>query len=168
MTAGTVSPGSGAHVPILHLTVLLPSPTGDVSKVLQCVTLEDQCSQATDIYKFLNTSIPYLPRLNEGAKFYAALVNVPKTSLVKLIYYMGMGYIPIGANASPVDGKLIFLQVKGNADLGPPQPVCLTATVIEPKTVAVMMVAQFSTSINSKVEGYSYPLLARNAVNMSG
>ena len=81
---------------------------------------------------------------------------------------MGMGSIPIGADASPVDGKLLFLQGDGNADLGPPQLMCLPDTVVETKTVAVMTVAQLSTRITYKGAGYPYPLLARNAVNMPG
>ena len=79
-----------------------------------------------------------------------------------------MGSRPIGANTSPVDGKFIFLQGNSNADLVLPQRVCLPDTVVEPKTVAVMTVAQLSTIITSKGAGYSYPLLARNAVNTSG
>ena len=118
--------------------------------------------------QFLNNPSSSLPHLNEGAKCYANLVNVPKTSLVKLIYCMGMGSIPIGANTSPVDSKLIFFQGDGNMDLGPPQGVCLPDTMFEPKMAAVMTVAQLSTIITSKGAGYSYPLLARNAVNMSG
>ena len=167
-TAGTVSPVAGAHVPILHLTASLLVPNGDVLKGIQGVTFEDQHNQAMDIYEFLNTPSLYLPRLNEGAKCYEALVNVTKTSLVKFIYCMVMGSSLIGANASPVDGKLVFLQGNGNTDLGPPQPVCLPATVVEPNMVAVMTVTQLSTSITSKGSGYSYPLLARNAVNMTG
>ena len=81
---------------------------------------------------------------------------------------MGMVSSLIGANALPVDGKLIFLKGKSNADLGPPKPVCLPATVVEPKTVAVMMVDQFSNNITFKGSGYSYPLLARNAVSTTG
>ena len=167
-TAGEVLPVAGAHVPILNLTASLPTPMGDVPKVLQGVNLEDQCSQAMDVYKFLNTPSPSLPPLNEGAKCYVALVNVPKTSLVKLIYCMGMGSSPIGANASPVDGKRIFLQGGSNADLGPPQPVFLPDNVVKLNAVAVITVAQFFTSITSKVAGYSYPLLAPNALNTSG
>ena len=79
-----------------------------------------------------------------------------------------MGSIPIGADASPVDGKLLFLQGDGNADLGPPQLMCLPDTVVETKTVAVMTVAQLSTRITYKGAGYPYPLLARNAVNTTG
>ena len=73
---------------------------------------------------------------------------------------MGMGSSLIGATASLVDGKILFLQGDGNVDLGTPQPECLPATVVEPKTVAVMTVAQFSTSITSKGAGCLYPLLA--------
>ena len=110
-------------MPIMHLTELLLAPTGDIPKVLHGATLEDQHSQATDIYEFLNTPSPSLPPLNKGYKCYAASVNVAKKYLVKLIYCMGMGSIPIGSNASPVDVKLLFLQGDGSADLGPPQPV---------------------------------------------
>ena len=78
---------------------------------------------------------------------------------------MGKRSRPIGANASPVDGKILFFQGDGNADLGPPQPLCLPATMFEPKTVALMTVSQLSTSITSKGARYSHPLLAQNAVN---
>ena len=96
------------------------------------------------------------------------MVNVPKKSLVKVIYCMRMGSSHIGENESPVHVKLIFFQGNGNTVLGQPQPVCLPATVVEPKTVTVMTVDQFSASINYKGAGYSYPLLAQNAVNTTG
>ena len=80
---------------------------------------------------------------------------------------MGMGSSPVGANASPVDRKLLFLQGDGNADLVSPQLVSLPDTVFEPKTVAVMTLAQLSMSITSRVSGYSCPLLAQNPVNMT-
>ena len=130
IAAGTVLPVAGEHVPIIHLTTLLPAPIGEVTKVFQGVTFEDQHNQATDIYEFLNTPSPVLPRLNGGSECYADLVNVTNTYLVKLIYCIGMGSIPIGENTSPVDGEVLFLQGNGNADLGPPQMVCLPDTVV--------------------------------------
>ena len=72
--------------------------------------LEDQRNKATEIYEFLNTPSPSLPRLNKGSRYYATLVNVLKTYLVKLLYCMGMGSSPIGAKTSPVYGKLLFFQ----------------------------------------------------------
>ena len=82
-TAGTVLTVAGSHVPILKLTVSLPAPTGEVPNFFRGVTLEDQRNQATEIYDFLNTPSPALARLDEGAKCYAALVNVLKKYLVK-------------------------------------------------------------------------------------
>ena len=79
---------------------------------------------------------------------------------MRVIFCMGIGSSPIGENASPVDGKLLFLQGSGNTDLGPPQLVCLPATVVELNMAVVMTVAQFSTRIISKGAGYLYPLLA--------
>ena len=81
---------------------------------------------------------------------------------------MRMGSSPIGENASPVHVKIIFLQGNGNVDLGLPQPVCLPGTRVEPDTVSLMTVTKFSTSITLRGAGYSYPLLAQNAVNTTG
>ena len=64
--AGTGTLATGAHVPILHLATLLPTPTGDVAKVLQLVSLVDQQMQAEQIFAFLGAPSPALSRLNEG------------------------------------------------------------------------------------------------------
>ena len=107
---GTIALVAGAHVSILHLTVLLPAPTGDVSKVIQSVPVGDQRKQAEDFFAFLVAPNPTLSWLNEGTTCYVALVNVPKSSLVKVVYGIGFGSSPIGAIASQVEGKLLFLQ----------------------------------------------------------
>ena len=77
---------------------------------------------------------------------------------------MGVGSSPIGAMASPVDGKLLFLQGEGNLEIGPPQPLCLPSTMVDTQTVATMTEEQFSTALTAKGAGYTYPLLSRNAV----
>ena len=89
---------------------------------------------------------------------------MPKTSLVKIVYGIGFGSSPIGATASPVDGKLLFLQGYGNNDIGPPQPIFLPSTMVEKETVATMTENQFSTALTTKGVGYTYPLLNRIAV----
>ena len=80
---------------------------------------------------------------------------------------MEIGSSSIGATASPVDGKFLLLQGDGNADLGPPQPICLPTTLVNTNLVAVMTETQLYTSITQKGAGYSYPLLDRNTVTMS-
>ena len=158
--AGTATLVAGAHVPILHLTTSLPAPTGDVSKSLQLVPVGDQRKQAEEFFDFLGTSNPTLSRLNEGTKCYVALVSVPKTSLVKIVYGMGVGSSPIGSMASPVDGKLLFLQGEGNLELGPPQPLFLPSTMVDKQKIATMTEEQFSTTLTTKGTGYTYPLLS--------
>ena len=49
---------AGAHVPILHLATSLPAPTGEVPGVLHGVSMEDQHTQATEIFEFLVNAGP--------------------------------------------------------------------------------------------------------------
>ena len=92
-------------------------------------------------------------------------MGVPKSNLVKLVYCAGVGSSPIGATQTLVDGQLLFLQVNGNADIGPPQSVCFPPSLIAVKTVSVMSKAQFSSTLMSKGAGYSYPLVVKTAVS---
>ena len=75
--AGTIALVAGAHVPILHLTTLLPEPTGDVAKLFQLVPVADQRKQVEEIFEFLEKPNPTLSRFNEGNTCYVALVNIP-------------------------------------------------------------------------------------------
>ena len=89
---------------------------------------------------------------------------MPKISLVKIVYGIGFGSSPIGATASPVDGKLLFLQEYRNNGIGTPQPICLPATMVEKQTVATMTENQFLTALTTKGVRYTYALLNRIAV----
>ena len=132
--------------------------------VLQLVSFADQWAQAEHIFAFVGALSPALSRLNEGRTCYLALVSVPKTSLIKIVYGVGFGSSPISATASSVDRKLIFLQGDGNNDFGPPQTFCLPATMVEKQTVATMTKNQFLTALKTKGVDYTYPLLDRIAV----
>ena len=77
---------------------------------------------------------------------------------------MGVGSSPIGSMASPVEGKLLFLQGEGNLEFGPPQPLFLPSTMVDKQKVTTMTEEQFSTTLTTKGTGYTYPLLARIAV----
>ncbi len=153
--ADTIALVAGAHVPILHLTTLLTAPTGDVSKLFQIVPVADQRKQAEEIFDFLEKPNPTLSRLNEGNTCYVALVNIPKTSLVKIVYGMGVGSSPVGAISSLVDGKLLFLQGEGNLEIGPPQPLCLPSTMVDTQTVVTITEEQFLTALTAKGAGYT-------------
>ena len=49
-------------------------------------------------------------------------------------------------------------------DIGPPQLICLPATMVEKQTVATMTKNQFSSTLKTKGAGYTYPLLNQIAV----
>ena len=122
----------GAHIAILHTSESLPAPTGHVPPLIH------QRDRALAFFNFLHAPNPAHLKLNEGNTVYTALVNVAKTLLVKVVYCPGMGSSPIETIPSSIDGKLLFLQGDGNADLGPPQPVCFPASTIEEHDVAMM------------------------------
>ena len=105
---------------------------------------------------------PALLRLNEVNQVNVALVNVPKTHLVKVVHSVGVGTSPIGETPTQVDGKLLFLHGDGNQEFGPPQPLCLPESMAEKKTMAVMTEVQFYNTITSKGATYTYPLLAKS------
>ena len=88
-----------------------------------------------------------------------------KTKYVKVVFCPGVGSSPIGATASATDGKLLLLQGDGDAECGPPSPLCITKAATETQIVAAMTHEQFSATITGKGSGFSYPLLARNAVS---
>ena len=167
-TAATGVLSAGAHVTILYLTTSLPSPTGEVTGVLHGVSMEEQHTQATEIFDFLVNAGPnYISWLNEGNRCDIGLVNVQNTSVFKVVYVMEIGSIPIRSTSSPVEGTFYLLQGDGNADLGPPQTIFLPTTLINTNSVAVMTETKLSTAITQKGAGYSYPLLTRNTVTKS-
>ena len=155
-TGGTSPTGAGAlasgvqHVPILHLATSLPAPAGDVATVMHLENTADQRTHPEAFFVFLNATSPDLSCLNEGRTRFVALVSVPKTSLVKVVCGLSYGSSPIGATASAIDGKLLFLQGDGNADIGPLQPICLPATMVVEQQVATMTAHQFSVALTGK------------------
>ena len=113
-TAATGVLSAGAHVPILYLTTSLPSPTGEVTGVLHGVSMEEQHTQATEIFDFLVNAGPnYISWLNEGNRCDIGLVNVQNTSVFKVVYVMEIGSSPIGATAPPVNRKLLLYKDMG-------------------------------------------------------
>ena len=103
-----------AHVPVLHIVGSLPSPVADVAQILHKTPLAEQRSQASAFFDFMDGTSPALLRLNEGNQVNVALVNVPKTHLVKVVHSVGVGTSPIGATPTQVDGNLLFLHGDGN------------------------------------------------------
>ena len=135
-----------------------------MEKNLLKTSLEDQSSQVSAFFDFLDGTTLVILRINEGNQVHVAPVNVPKTHLVKVVHCVGVGSSPIGSNPTQVDKKLVFLHGDGNQKFRPPQPLCLPSSMVEMKTVAVMTEARFSATITAKGAAYTYPLLAKSNV----
>ena len=109
------------YVPVLHTAGSLPKASGSIPPTFNAVTLAAQRQTALDFYNFLSADTPLL-RLNKGNTVFTALVSIPKTKFVKVVFCPGIGTSPIGVAASPVDDKFLLLHGDGSIDISPPLP----------------------------------------------
>ena len=149
------------HTPVFHLTDAMPLPKGTIPVAMHAKSLEAQQKLALSFYKFLSTSEPppALLKLNEGINNFVALINIPKTNKVKVIFCPGMGSSPIGSEPSAIDNQLLFLHGDGSPALGPPLPLSFPADATHRKEVSVLTEAQFAATVTVKGAAYCYPLL---------
>ena len=107
----------------------LPAGTGDVARTLAATfTPEQQRKAATDLFAFLHEELGDLRDLNGDNRPFTALVAIPGTHRVRVIYGLGAGSSGIG-QVSPLQDKLLALTGEGGGALGPPQPMMLPPTL---------------------------------------
>ena len=103
----------------------LPAGTGDVAKTLAAAfTPEQQRQAARDLFAFLQEELGDLRDLNGDNRPFTALVAIPGTHRVRVLYGLGAGSSGIG-QVSPLQDKLLALTGEGGGPLGPPQPMML-------------------------------------------
>ena len=78
------------HMPVLHIVGSLPAPVPEVAKVLHTTSWDDQRSQASEFFDFLDGTAPAILRINERNQVHVDLVNVPKTHLLKVVQCVGV------------------------------------------------------------------------------
>jgi len=78
------------------------------------------------LHQFLDTGTSDLRDLNGDVAQFTALVSVPDTNMVKVIY--GLGTAAIG-QVSPLANRLLALFGEGGMALGPAQTIVLDATM---------------------------------------
>ena len=137
------------HDPVLF-SGELPGPTGIVPTKLHELELKTQRKQASELYKFLNTKNQSLLELNSDLSPRVALINIPQTSKVRVIYGTGFGSKGIG-QSNAISGKFVTLHGDAGHELGPPSTLVLPASILSAHTVTIMSHAQFCTKIMSKV-----------------
>ena len=151
------------HVNLFFTSGTLPAPTGNVPTLLHEITLEDQRQQCEQFFTFLAEESPDLLKLNEDIVPRIALISVPRSSKVKVVYCGGIGSSPIG-NTTDTDGKFLFLSGDAGKELGIPQPVIIPTQMHLKDDTLSMTHAQFSTAFTSKGVNYNYPLLQRSSI----
>ena len=163
-----VGPYQGEDAGAEHQPVLfdgtLPAATGNVAQKISATNIATQRQQAEDFYNYLALQTSdHLLQINEGTTPLIALINVPTSKEVKLLYCAGIGASLIG-NTSPLDGKFLSLHGEGGNDLGNPDTLVLPGSIRTKVDVLTMTATQFSTALTEKGANYSHPLLARARV----
>ena len=76
-------------------------------------------------------------QLNADSTVQTALLSVPSTALVKVVYCTGIGASGLGST-SPINGKFLVLTGEGGKELGTPSVLVLHESLLEERTVVTM------------------------------
>lgn len=104
------------HTQVCHTVGSLQAPLGNVPKALHSAGYESLRNQAKYFHDFLWLPNPPLLKLNESLVPYVALVNIPKSNKVKVVFCPGLGSSPIGSPTAPTDGKMLCLHGDGSKE----------------------------------------------------
>ena len=147
--------GAEAYNPIIY-DGNLPAAIGPVATLLQEATNASHTERATTFYNFLTNPDNHLIDLNGDNTPLTAIIYIPNTKMVRLLYGFGIGTSGIG-QTSPVDGNLLSMYGESDPQLGPPSVMMLPHTLRGIQEVIVMTHAQFATALNGL--DYNHPLL---------
>jgi len=151
--------GTGLHQP--HNNVFfngtLPGPTCDVAHQFAAIPIQEQKEQAAQLLEFLMNETKQLLALNGDQVPRVALLALPSSSKVKVVYGLGVGASGI-TNTTPIDGKVLALTGNGNNTLGPPSTVVLPTSTTTPANVKSLSEDLFLEKLTSAGNGYRWPL----------
>jgi len=143
----------------------LPAPTGEVdqfiNRTVSTVGLKDQ---AEACFNFLNEPTSSdLRDLNGDNTIFTAIIAVPGTQKVKVIYGMGRGTTQIG-QVSPVANKMLALFGEGGANLGTPQVIVLPDDIRAKYEVRCLTDAVILMAFQGGNQAVDQPVARANAV----
>ena len=102
----------------------LPAATGNLAKEVNKIPIKDQKELTTSVQTFLLDPESNLTQLNSENRPYTALINVPHSNIIRVIYGLGYGASGIG-ETSPIDNKILAMSGEGDATLGVPPTLTL-------------------------------------------
>jgi hypothetical protein len=124
----------------------LPGVNTNIGNIINNTSIEDQCNQCIDFYTFLSDENHQLSQLNLDTITCVAIIGMPGSSLIKVVYGPGIGVSPIGQHTT-IDKRLLLLHGDGGPDIGTPQPFTLPITTFEKNVTATMTLEQFQSTI---------------------
>ena len=137
----------------------LPASDTNIGNIIITTTADEHRQRAIDFYSFLTNAQRQLAQMNVDELPRTAVIGIPGSCLVKVVYGLGLGVSAIGQE-SPLDSKVLMLHGDGNQDIGVPQPLVLPLDTLDLKDVATMTEEQFTTTVTVKGAEFQHPLLA--------
>ena len=105
----------------------LPAATGNLAKEFEKISIEEQKALSTSVLTYLLDPESNLTQLNAENRPYTALINVPHSNIVRVIYGLGYGTSGIGIT-SPIDNKILAMSGEGDSTIGVPPTITLPNT----------------------------------------
>jgi len=149
-----------------YYTGQLPAAQGHVATTLNArATPGELRAQAQAFFDFLENPNNDLRDLNgEEGSIFTALVAVPDSHKVKVVYGLGIGTSGIG-QISPIAGKLLALFGEGGGIMGPAQALLLDTSVTTKVNIKNITPAQIATVFQSGQHAEDQQVLRAGAVN---
>lgn len=117
-----------AYEPIFFTVDAYPNAGGTIATEFAAVALDQQRIGATQLYEFLwGSAGEDMLRLNVGQALLMALVAIPATHMVKVVFGFGVGLAGIG-EVNALQNKLLMLHGDGDLELGPPELMVLNTS----------------------------------------
>ena len=138
------------YTPVMFTAASFPNTTGTLAKEFAKQLLETQRHAADQLFHFLWSSDNRdLLRLNMGQALLTALVAIPATNMVKLVFGMGVGLAGIG-KVNQLANRLLMLHGEGDDIIGLPDILALHTDVCNKTEVNVPTDDEIQLALSSK------------------
>ena len=152
------------HTPIVFTADCLPNATGDIAKSFANTPLELQRNNAIALYEYLWNQ-QEITRVNVGKPLMTALVSIPNTCQIKVVYGLGYGTAGLG-QTSQINDKFIMLHGEGNnTDIGYPDVLMLDTNIRKQSKVLNPSDAIIQELLTTKGEKFGNHLLPPRTTN---
>ena len=144
------------HENVMFTTNTLPGSDTNIGNLIATTPIEEQHQIAIDFHTFLTENDRQLSQLNADTIPRTAVIGMPGSELVKIVYGAGIGVSAIGQH-SPINSKLLLLHGDGGPDIGFPHPYVLPLETITAAEVAVVTDDQFTCLFDTLFNGMYIP-----------